>query len=50
MFSIQTLKDHLAWLEQNYSDSDQEYETILLLRAMLKDEVIINRVKELGNV
>lgn len=47
MFNIQTLKDHLAWLEQNYSDSDQEYEMILLLRVMLKNEVIVNQVKEL---
>jgi hypothetical protein len=47
MFNINTIKDHLAWLEQNYLDSDAEYEMILLLRAMLKNEQIVELVKEL---
>ncbi len=47
MFNIQTMKEHLAWLEENYSDSDQEWEMVLLLRAMLKNEVIVNQIKEL---
>lgn len=38
--------EHLAWLEQNYSDSDQEYEMILLMRKIKNNQKLFDLIKK----
>ncbi len=41
------LKDHLKWLEENYSEADEQWLTVLLLRVMLKDQLVLVTVNSL---
>lgn len=39
--------NHLEWLEENYSDSDQEYEMILLMRKIKNNAEIMALLKKI---
>lgn len=38
--------NHLEWLEENYSDSDQEYEMILLMRKIKNNAEMMALLKK----